>query len=273
MLPTIINSIIIILLILGSPAYALDKTTDALPGALSMPLDNAQSIGTPDYVIIRSSNQTTFSSEISASVAELSVKEGSHFNKGDVLLSMDCRVQKAELKKALAQYQSASIAKQSAAKLKAYGAISEFELVKATAEEKIASAEVDRLNPIIEKCTIRAPFNGAVSELMIHPYETVKQGEPLLKIVSTDNLEFEMQIPSCWLDTIHVGTVFTVHIGETNQTISATVTKINPQIEPVSQSVKLVAIITPNNPSLLPGMSGQAHFPANKGSKCGQMKS
>jgi len=232
------------------------------------PLDSS----TNEYVIIKPSDQATFSSETAASVATISVEEGSRFDKNDILLQLDCRLQRADLNKALAQQYAAKIAQQSATKLKNYGSISEFEVVKATSEAQIANAEVDRLSTIVEKCTIKAPFSGSVAEIMVHAHESVKPGDPLLRIVNTDNLEFEIQVPSCWLQSLHIDSIFNVHINEINKTIPAKITKINPQIEPVSQSVKLIATITPNNSELLPGMSGQAIFPGDPEQKCNHGK-
>jgi membrane fusion protein (multidrug efflux system) len=222
---------------------------------------------TPEYVVIKPSDQATFSSDTAANVANVLVQEGSRFHTGDVLLQLDCRLQQADLKKALAQQTEAKAAQEAAKKLKSYGSISEFEAVKAASEEQVANAEVDKLHTMVDKCVIKAPFNGAVSEVMVHAHESVKTGDPLLKIVNTENLEFEIQIPSQWLAWLHVGSIFYVHLNEENKTISAKITKINPQIEPVSQSVKIIGTITPPDATLLPGMSGQAIFRDNPSSK------
>lgn len=254
---------------------AAETTVQQFPAALPAPPVNAAlsaEFSTPEYVIIRASDQTTFSSETAASVLNIPIKEGSHFQTGETLLRLDCRLQQAELNKALAQQAATKMAQISAKKLQSYGSISEFELVKATADAQIANADVDKLRAIVDKCVIKAPFNGAVAELMVHSHESVKPGDPLLKIVGSDNLEFEMQVPSCWLSWLKIGTDFKVHINENNSIISAKITKINPQIESVSQTVKVIATITPANPNLLPGMSGQAIFPNTAQTKCTQNK-
>jgi membrane fusion protein (multidrug efflux system) len=218
---------------------------------------------TPEYVVIQPSDIVTFSSETTASVAELNVREGSQFKKGDILLTLDCRIQQAELDKAVAQFSTAEIAFRGALKLKGFGSISELELIKAKSDAAIAKAEVEKLKTIVEKCTIKAPFNGAVSQLMVHSLETVKTGDPLLKIINTENLEFEIQIPSRWLKWLTIGSNFTVHINETNETVAATVTRIDPQIESISQTIKITGVVSQPNKSLLPGMSGQAIFKDN----------
>lgn len=246
-----------------------------LPSALPVPdvdknLNSAFESNTPEYVVIHASDQVTFSSEIMASVASIYVQEGSRFNAGQVLLELDCRLQKADLEKATAEQMTAKQAYLSAKKLKEYGAISDYELIKAASDEKIANAEVNKLLAIVDNCTIKAPFSGSVSEVMVHSHESVKQGDPLLKIVNLENLQFQLMVPSCWLKWLHVGSKFSVAINETGQVISAQITKVNPQIEPVSQSVRLIATIIPSNPNLLPGMSGQAKFPDVLVKNCSQ---
>lgn len=219
------------------------------------------SMGVPEYVIIRSSDRVTFSSEISASVAKINVKEGMSFVPGAVLLELDCRVQQADLQKALAQQKGSHMALTSARKLKSYGSISEFEYSQALAQDQISNAEVAKLLAIVDKCTIRAPFRGAVSDVLVHQFETVKPGDPLIKIVGTENLDFELQVPSQWLQWLHVGSIFYVRINETGEEVKVAVAKINPQIDSVSQTVRIIGTLGAPNSKLLPGMSGQAHFP------------
>ncbi len=246
-------------------AEPLTNAKTTFPNTLPVPNEknaNTPSASkTPEYVVIHASDQATFSSEITTNVANLYVKEGSRFTTGQTLLELDCRLQQAELEKALAQQMAVKQAYDAAKKLKTYGSISDYELIKASSEAKVANAEVAKLSTIVEKCTIKAPFNGSVAELMVHAHESVKQGDALLKIVNLENLQFELLVPSCWLKGLQVGSEFSVSINETGQVISAKITEINPQIEPISQSVRLIATITPPDPKLLPGMSGQAKFP------------
>lgn len=247
------------------------SSASSLPELPPLPnFDNkSQSVGsdpmskTPEYVILQPSDEATFSSETNASVARINVKEGSSFSKDDILLELDCRVQKAEYEKSLAQNTAAKIALQSAQRLRSYDSISEYELVKVRSEAEVAEAEVKRLQAIVDKCVLRAPFNGAVADLMVHAFESVKPGDPLLKIVNTDHIIVELEVPSDWLVWLKVGTDFTVHINELDRTIPAKIVRINPAIEPVSQTVKIIGEVNDKKHKLMPGMSGQANFPNN----------
>lgn len=261
----VVASIVISFLNLSFASAMTTTAANDLPASLpAPPTDNLLAVtNTPEYVVIKPDDEVTFSSETAAVVANVAVKEGSQFQRGDILLELDCRIQQAELKKALAQQTETTMAQKSAKKLQSYGSLSDFELAKANADAESANADVDKLRAIVDKCVIKAPFSGSVADVMVHAHESVKPGDPLLQIVNVENLKFEVQIPSAWLSWLHIGSVFSVHINETNQWVSAKITKINPQIEPVSQSVKIIATIDPKNPSLLPGMSGQANFPEN----------
>lgn len=240
-----------------------EKTGSVPQDALPATLDSLQTDEThvPEYVVIRPSDEVTYSSEISASVLQVNVKEGSDFVRGDVLLQMDCRVQEAELEKALSQQQLSKAAIESAKKLKSYNSISQFEFAQAIAQERSADADVRKLLAIVDKCTIRAPFTGSVSRLMVRAGETVRPGDPLLKIISTENLDFQMQVPSDWLEWLRVGMSFSVHINELDRNVQVTIVRINPEIDPVSQTVRIIAKTSEVDPSLRPGMSGQAKFP------------
>jgi membrane fusion protein (multidrug efflux system) len=261
------QNILIMTVLLVIPPYVMAATQrlpPSLPDADDVSLSTVSTpISMPEYVIIRSNEETTFSSETTGQVIFLPVKEGSAFNKGDVLLKLDCRLQEAELAKARAQQEATSKAMQSAKKLKGYGSISEFEYIKTKSEADAANADVQKLKVTVEKCTVIAPFAGGVADVKVNLYETVKPGDPLLKVVNTENLTFEVQVPSQWLSWLHINSRFSVHINDINKTISAKVTLINPEIEPISQTVKIVGLISPPNPLLRPGMTGQAIFDDN----------
>ncbi len=258
----------ILFIVLFLTPLSLEAAPQHLPPSLPDAEDFTTStaaapISMPEYVIIRSNEETMFSSETTGQVILLPVKEGSAFTKGDTLLKLDCRLQEAELAKAKAEQEATSKAMESAKKLKGYGSISEFEYIKAKSEADATNANVQKLKVTVEKCTVIAPFTGGVAEIKVHLYETVKPGDPLLKVVNTENLTFELQVPSQWLSWLHIDSAFSVHINDINKTIPAKVTLINPEIEPISQTVKIVGLISPPNPLLRPGMTGQAIFTDN----------
>lgn len=261
------KKLLFIIALFLTPSYlmaATQRLPPSLPDADVSSLSTIPShISMPEYVVIRSNEETMFSSETTGQIILLPVKDGSAFNKGDILLKLDCRLQEAELAKARAEQDATTKAMESAKKLKGYGSISEFEYVKTKSEADAANANVQKLKVTVEKCTIIAPFSGGVADVKVNLYETVKPGDPLIKVVNTENLTFEVQVPSQWLSWLRIDSPFSVRINDINKTIPAKVTLINPEIEPISQTVKIVGVISPSNPLLRPGMTGQAIFDDN----------
>jgi len=200
-------------------------------------------------------------------VKSINIKEGNYFQAKDILLTLDCRIQQADLDKAHALQTLSKAAIENAKKLRQYGSISNYEFAQATSQSEQANADVSKLEAIVEKCTVRAPFNGSVANLLVHEYETVKPGDPLLKIVSTENLNVALQVSSNWLRWLHIGSIFYVHVNEINKTIPVKIDRINPEINSVSQTVKINGKVNVIDKSLLPGMSGQASFPDNPDNK------
>ncbi len=248
---------------ISSNAATVPATTNPPPAVLAGGGAAIKGSDALKYVVVQPVTSITFSSETTASVDKVNVKEGESFRAGTILLTLDCRIQKADLDKAIARQTLAHAAAVSAQKLRNYGSISNFEYTQATTNAASANADVSKLNAIVDKCTIKAPFNGAVSNVPVHPYESIKPGDPLLKIVSSEDLYFETQVPSEWLAWLHVGSLFQVKLNETSKIVAVKVTRINPQIDSVTQTVKIVGRTAQPDVTLEPGMSGQASFGGN----------
>ena len=216
------------------------------------------------HAVLVAKHQATLSSEFPGKINSLSVKPSESFEPGDVLISFDCDLQKAELEKVEAELNSAKVAYQSATKLDELQSISHLEVVQAKSHYYKALAEVSKLNTVVKACVIKAPFKGQVIETLVHIHETIKPGDPLLTIVDNSELTVRLFVPSDWLQWITPGTVFTVQFKELNHPFEATVTKIGAKVDAASQTVSLFAKLNNPEPQLIGGMSGIALFKRKK---------
>ncbi|GAA5786898.1 efflux RND transporter periplasmic adaptor subunit [Chitiniphilus shinanonensis] len=200
------------------------------------------------------------SSEINAKIARLPWKEGDSFRAGQALVTFDCSLFQAQLRKAEATHEAARKLLDTNRRLAELNSVGKLEVEQAEAKVKEAAAETAYMRTTVGKCTIPAPFNGRVAKRVASSYEFVTSGKPLLEIVDTGALELQMIVPSKWLARIKVGTPFTVQVDELNQSYPAQVLRIGARIDPVSQTISITGRITGNHPDLLPGMSGWAGF-------------
>lgn len=220
-------------------------------------------------VVINALEEATIASDLGGTILAIPIREGEQFKKGQLLVKFDCRTQQAELNKALADKKNATSSLINTRKLESYGASSKFESNKARADFEKASAEVERLQATTSKCTITAPFSGTLVEKLVQAHSTIKAGEPLLKIVNSDNIELIMRVPSMWLSWLKVGSKFDVFIYELDKKLPAQVDNINAQVDAVSRTVKIRGNVITQNKQLLPGMTGEATFDnSNKNIKC-----
>ncbi|MGO4392250.1 efflux RND transporter periplasmic adaptor subunit [Variovorax sp. M-6] len=200
---------------------------------------------------------TTLAAEIGAKINRLPLAEGAAFKQGQVLVQFDCLLQQAQLAKAQAALMAADTAWRGNQKLAELNSVGRIELDVSKADVLKAQAEVAANRALIGKCQIAAPFSGRIAEQKAREQQYVQPGQALMEILDDSQLELEFIVPSRWLAWVRNGTAFTVHIDETGKTYPAKVQRIGARVDPVSQSVKLNAVIDGRFGELAAGMSGK----------------
>jgi len=200
---------------------------------------------------------TTLGAELGAKVNRISVKEGEHFKAGQVLVSLDCSLQSAQLQRAKAALSAADKTWVANKRLAELNSVGKVELETSEAEVMKAKADISLMGATLAKCQLTAPFSGRVAEQKVREQQFVQPGQPLLDILDDSALELEFIIPSRWLAWLKSGTAFKVRIDETAREYPAKITRIGARVDPVSQSVKAAAVIDGTFPELIAGMSGK----------------
>jgi RND family efflux transporter MFP subunit len=212
--------------------------------------------------VVKAVNRAELSSELAGRVTSLPFRMGDTFEKGDVLVGLDCRLYQAQSKKVAAELKAAAVKLKSASELRELRAIGELDVALAESEHAQSEAElaISRINT--QRCEVRAPWDGRVVELMVSRFENVTQQQPLIGIVDDSELEAEVVIPAAWLTWLEPGLAAELHIDGLGVTAQAEVSAISPAIDAVSQTVLLRALIAPND-ALVPGITGTASFKPN----------
>jgi len=201
-------------------------------------------------VELLSPHAVTLSGEVAARIAALKVSEGDSFRQGQTLIEFDCATYRA------AASQLLKVNNQ----LAKYNSVGTLELTQAKGKLDEAAADVSYMQTLVSKCTITAPFDGRVSKRHAAAWQYMTPGAPVLDIVATQDLELRMLVPSKWLPRLNAGATFQVTIDELGQTFPAKIKRTGAQIDPVSQTIPVIGVITGNAENLLPGMSGWANF-------------
>lgn len=200
---------------------------------------------------------TTLAAELGAKINRISVKEGDRFKSGQVLISLDCDVQAAQLQRAKASLDAADKLYVANKRLAELNSVGKLELDTSQAEVAKNKADVSLISTTLQKCQITAPFSGRVAEQKVREQQYVQAGQPILDILDDSTLELEFIIPSRWLIWLKAEYKFQVKIDETGVAYPAKITRIGARIDPVSQSIKVAAVIDGKFPELIAGMSGK----------------
>lgn len=200
---------------------------------------------------------TTLAAEIGAKVERLPIPEGGRFKAGQLLVRFDCSLQQAQMNKARAALAAADKTWQANQRLAELNSVGKVELGVSEAEMQKARAEVAANGALLGKCTISAPFAGRIAEQKVREQQYVQPGQQLLDILDDSALELEFIVPSKWLAWLRQDSRFQVHIDETGRDYPARVQRLGARVDPVSQSVKINAVIDGNFSELIAGMSGR----------------
>lgn len=200
------------------------------------------------------------SSELAAKIDEIPKREGETFKKGEPLVSFDCSLNEAQLKKAEVVAESAKRLAQVNNRMSQLNSIGELELQQSQAKVKEAEADVNYMQASVRKCVVNAPFDGRIAKRLAANHQYVNTGAPLLDILDSNHLELQMIVPSRWLAWLKPGMKFQVAIEELGKSYPATVTQIGARIDAVSQTLTITGKMEASSPELLAGMSGWASF-------------
>ena len=232
-------SLLTILFFLSFPAYSQDMESRAL---------------------VVASQEAVLSSELAARIENIAVKEMQRFNKGDLLIQFNCSLYEAQKDVVSANSNSALIKLKSDEQMLQMRSIGKYELELSISEYEKAKSELRIAELNVERCQIKAPFDGAVEEVIVNTYETIQPQVELMKIIQTDILELEMVVSSEWVSWLKIGHPIKVYIDEIQKEFNASISGIGANVDAVSQTIQLKGTITDASPALLPGMSGRVVF-------------
>lgn len=228
----------------------------AIPGFARAETQQAQGI-------LRAVHEATLSSELAAQIEQIPYREGMAFRQGDLLVSFNCALPRAEAEAARQEVRVKKSAWDTNIELDKFQSVGRYDLIAAEGEYRKALARAKSLEIQVSYCEIRAPFDGQVQALKVAPWEAVSAGQALLTIVDPGELELNIIVPSGWLTWLHPGSEFTFEAQESHSTSAGHITRVLPQIDAVSKTVKVIGVLDTEDGASVqfaPGMSGRVAF-------------
>lgn len=206
--------------------------------------------------LVKAKSHAVLASEIGAVVSKTPFRSGDTFKKGDTLIGFDCRLLKSQKDKVDAQTKASKAQLANARDLEKMRSIGALDVTLAKAEYDKARAELKIANLNVERCTVKAPFDGTVVQLLVNAFESVDLRRNLIEIVSSSALEVEIIAPADWLKRVSSGQTARMDIDELGISSDVKIIAMGGAVDPVSQTVLIRADFTDLPKDILPGMSG-----------------
>lgn len=211
--------------------------------------------------VLRATQSADITARMSGRLLEAPYKSGQFFTSGALLARFDCTLQNAELTALQKTHQSYSLKYENAVELYKYGAAGQLDVALLEAEMHEAFAQINIMKARLKYCAVYAPFSGYVTARHVSAFESPQQGQILYSLEKAGSLELSVIVPSKWMQWLKKGHELNFTIDETGDVLKAKVIRIGASIDPVSQTIEIIAK-PETNTATLSGMSGYAHFKA-----------
>lgn len=210
--------------------------------------------------LVMALDRAVLATQINAAIAEMPFRPGQAFNKGDLLVRFQCQAYEAQRDVAKASVDAANAERRVKQRLFDLKSIGQLDLDVSKAGLRRAQAELRLYQVQVDRCSIKAPFDGLVVDWLSRPHASVELGDDVLEIVASQPLEIEAIIPSSWLVWLDVGQKFQVMAAVLGSSVLAEVSRLGAVVDPASQAVVLRGRLAEPPKGLLPGMRANAVF-------------
>ncbi|MGY5850782.1 efflux RND transporter periplasmic adaptor subunit [Salegentibacter sp. F14] len=120
--------------------------------------------------------------------------------------------------------------------------------------------EIKNLEERLSKFTIRAPFNGVLTEASVNPGTLVRPGQKLGEFIDPTVYELEVAVPKKFADFLKVGENVSLENLEKTKNYEGTVSRINARVDRQSQTIQVFIKVT--DPDIREGMYLEAMLDA-----------
>ena len=203
---------------------------------------------------LESPQTTQVTADRSGKIVFLDIPEGQEVRQGHVLARIDAAEAQAAVDVAQAQYQNAQATLERLTRLSPR-ARSQQALDNAQAAVRTTKGELDEATTILRKMTIRAPFTGRLGLRQVSLGTYLEPGDAVVRITQVHPLHLVFSLPQHYVPDLATGQRIRGVAGQCTSRFTATVSVIDPFLNPDTRSVTVQAVVPNEERALLPGMA------------------
>lgn len=249
--------ILSVLLLLPAPAMAQKKDAArppapvvAEPARVERMEDMVEALGT-----LRANETVTLTATVTEAVTAINFDDGQRVEKGDVLVEMTSGQEKAELEAERATVAEAERQVERIEPLVKSGAASKSLLDQRRRELQTARARLEAVQSRIGDRIIVAPFSGVLGLRGVSVGAVLQPGMRITTIDDDSTMKLDFQVPSVFLASLKPGLPITATARAfEGREFHGTISSIDSQIDPVTRSITVRAVLPNEDRVLKPGL-------------------
>jgi len=223
---------------------------EAVRAATDMVREETTAVGT-----LRSNESVVVRPEISGRIARIGFTEGTHVDRGQLLIALDASVPAAEVEQARANLALAKTNYGRTVELERQNFVSQTARDQALNGLRVAEAALALAEARLAKTQILAPFSGIVGIRQVSVGDYVKEGQDLASLEDISSLKVDFRVPEQLLTSLRRGQAVVVESDVLpGKSFSATLDAIDPLVDQNGRALSIRARLRNVEGTLRPGM-------------------
>ncbi len=220
------------------------------PAARQAFSDRVEALGTT-----KANETVVITPDTSEKVHEIHFEDGQQVKKGDLLVTLDKGEEDANLKASEAMLSESRSSYSRAQNLQNNSALSKGALQERLASLRQSEAAVESMKARIDELTITAPFDGILGLREVSVGALVQPGDIITTIDDLSQIKVDFDVPSVFLSTLKPGLPIVGQVEAFgDREFKGKVHTINTQVDPITRTVKVRAIVPNEDLVLKPGL-------------------
>jgi membrane fusion protein, multidrug efflux system len=208
-----------------------------------------------------SGHAITLRNEEPGTVVRVAFQPGAVVGARDLLVQLDVSLERAELASFEAQARLAKVRLNRLESLSGTSAVSRMDVDTARAESEVALAQVQRVQALIARKTLRAPFRARVGITELGVGQYLAEGQQVTTLQSVDGPTFvDFRVPQATSFDVRNGTTVTVG-NPSRPSMQAVVIAMDSLVEAASRSLMVRARLAPSDINPAPGSAVTVRIP------------
>ncbi len=210
--------------------------------------------------LVEAVDKATVSAQTSGRVSHIYYDVNDYAKKGDILLRIRDKEQRASLKVAQANFHQAEIEFKRVSELYQKQLIARSVFDRAEADLKSATARLEQAEENLQYTKVRAPYSGILVKRHIEVGETAQVGVPLFTGLSLEKLRVAVNLPQDMIHLVRQHNSARVIPVNRKQSIPSTAMVINPYADNNFHTFLVRVSLPEGDHGLYPGMAVKVAF-------------